>query len=141
MKSYENSKIPRLFQLMEEKNIKAAQITRDLKISSGNISGWKTGAGLPTNAVLRALADYLNTTPEYLIGETDVKERSPEEHTEEISPDELALIKSYRRNTEEIKKAARAVLGVGEDDYEPDYKLVAFGGDKRVNKTIKPKLT
>ena len=76
MKSYENSKIPRLFQLMEEKNIKAAQITRDLKISSGNISGWKTGAGLPTNAVLRALADYLNTTPEYLTGETDEKRKT-----------------------------------------------------------------
>lgn len=141
MKTYENSKIPRLFKLMEEKGIKASQLTRDLNISSGNISGWKTGVGFPSNAVLHALAQYFGTTVEYLKGETDINPNSEPEQVEEISPEELALIKSYRRNTDEIKKAARAVLGTNDEDYEPDYKLVAFGGDKIVKKTIKPKLT
>ena len=79
MKSYENSKIPRLFQLMEEKNIKAAQITRDIGISSGNISDWKSGKAFPTKGILVSLADYLDTTPEYLTGKTDIKEKPSED--------------------------------------------------------------
>lgn len=55
---------------MEEKGIRASQLTRDLNISSGNISGWKTGVGFPSNAVLHALAQYLGTTVEYLKDET-----------------------------------------------------------------------
>lgn len=133
--------VERVRQLLKEKGIFAKDMLSELGINKNQLTRWEKEGTLPNRAILIAIADFLDTTPEYLIGETDVKERSPEEHTEEISPDELALIKSYRRNTEEIKKAARAVLGVGEDDYEPDYKLVAFGGDKRVNKTIKPKLT
>lgn len=131
--------ISRIEELANERGLNLTTVF----VESGAGKNFKSNLRIakPSLGKITLIANYLDTTPEYLIGETDVKERSPEEHTEEISPDELALIKSYRRNTEEIKKAARAVLGVGEDDYEPDYKLVAFGGDKRVNKTIKPKLT
>ena len=76
MKSYENSKIPCLFQLMNEKNIKAAPITRDLGISSGNLSDWKSGKAFPTKGILVSLADYLDTTPEYLTGKTDEKRKT-----------------------------------------------------------------
>ena len=91
MKTYENSKIPRLFKLMEEKGIKASQLTRDLNISSGNISGWKTGVGFPSNAVLHALAQYLGTTVEYLKGETDIKEK-PVQSFDNIFPIEKKKI-------------------------------------------------
>lgn len=90
MKTYENSKIPRLFKLMEEKGIKASQLTRDLNISSGNISGWKTGVGLPSNAVLHALAQYLNTTVEYLKGETDVKQNSEPKNEQKKDPAQMS---------------------------------------------------
>lgn len=78
MKMFENSKIPRLFELMTEKNIKAAQITRDLNISSGNISDWKSGKAAPSNVAMVALANYLDTTVSYLTGKTDEKEKSME---------------------------------------------------------------
>ena len=111
MKSYENSKIPRLFQLMEEKNIKASHITRDLKISSGNISGWKTGAGLPTNAVLHALADYLDTTTDYLTGKTDIKEK-PTESGAGVTSEESALLAAYRSKPQNVKNAVKALLEI-----------------------------
>ena len=75
MKTFESSRIPRMFQLMQEKNIKASQISRDLRISSGNISDWKSGKATPTNAVLMAIANYLGTTADYLLGKTDKKEK------------------------------------------------------------------
>lgn len=104
MKSYENSKIPRLFQLMEEKNIKASHITRDLKISSGNISDWKSGKAFPTNAVLHALADYLDTTPEYLKGETDIKEKPSD--SGELDKIDREIIKIFTSLSDEKKQAA-----------------------------------
>lgn len=88
MKTFENSKIPRVFELMQEKGIKGAQITRDLGVSSGNISDWKSGKASPSSAVLVALANYLDTTVEYLTGESDEKEKTPEP----LDPDHNVLI-------------------------------------------------
>ena len=82
MKNFEKSKIPRLFELMQEKGIKGADITRDLRISSGNISDWKNGKSAPASGVLITLADYLGTTAEYLSGETEEKEKALPEKEE-----------------------------------------------------------
>lgn len=73
MRKIENSKIPRLFEMMNEKGVKGVDITRDLHISSGNISDWKNGKSAPSRGTLTSLANYLGTTPEYLLGETDIK--------------------------------------------------------------------
>ena len=82
MKKFENSKIPRLFEMMNEKGVKGVDITRDLHISSGNISDWKNGKSAPSRGTLTSLANYLGTTAEYLLGETDIKEK-PSEQTED----------------------------------------------------------
>lgn len=88
MKTFENSKIPRVFELMQEKGVKGAQITRDLGVSSGNISDWKSGKASPSSAVLVALANYLDTTVEYLTGESDEKKKPPVETEGEYDEDE-----------------------------------------------------
>ena len=82
MRKIENSKIPRLFEMMNEKGVKGVDITRDLHISSGNISDWKNGKSAPSRGTLTSLANYLGTTPEYLLGVTDIKEK-PSEQTED----------------------------------------------------------
>ena len=71
MKSYEDSKIPRLFEIMEQKNIKAKDITAATGISSGMISGYKTGVAVPSGERLKAIANYLGVSSDYLLGNDD----------------------------------------------------------------------
>ena len=90
MKDHTNSKIPRLFEIMNEKGIKGSDLTRDLKIPSGTISCWKVGRNTPNSATYKLLADYLGTTPEYLLGETDIKEKTSERTEDEELVSEFA---------------------------------------------------
>lgn len=73
MKEFEKSKVPRLFELLKEKNITAAELARELHISKGNITDWKMGRATPSKIALVAIADYLGTTTEYLQGENGLK--------------------------------------------------------------------
>lgn len=68
MIGYENSKIPRLFEIMEQRKIKAKDITAAIGISSGLISDWKSGKSSPSGNRLMDLANYLNVSVEYLLG-------------------------------------------------------------------------
>lgn len=74
MKGYEDSKIPRLFEIMEQKNIKAKDITAATGISSGMISGYKTGVAVPSGERLKTIANYLGVSADYLLGNDDPEE-------------------------------------------------------------------
>lgn len=118
MKTYEKSKIPRLFELMEESGVKASQITRDLHISSGNISDWKSGKAAPTKAALITLADYLGTTPEYLLGETEKKEKPSAEKREEPS---ILYLENKKLRMLPVYESVSAGFGAQASDYIVDY--------------------
>lgn len=135
------STIDKIVKLINASGFTNAEIAQQLNLNQQVITDWKSGKSQSYKKYLYQLAELLHTTPEYLKGETEQKEKPMKSFENNLSPEELALIKSYRRNTDEIKKAARAVLGTNDEDYELDYKLVAFGGNKIVKKTIKPKLT
>lgn len=68
MIGYENSKIPRLFEIMEQRKLKAKDITSAIGVSSGLISDWKSGKSIPSGNRLMNLANYLNVSAEYLLG-------------------------------------------------------------------------
>lgn len=103
MKGIEESKIPRLFLLMKEKGITAATLSKDLRISKGNISDWKFGRAAPSTLALATLSDYLGTTPEYLLGETDIKEK-PTGAGELLFDNEI--FKLYQSLSPELQKQA-----------------------------------
>lgn len=75
MRGYEESKIPRLFQLMEERNIKATELSNATGITKGSITDWKRGKSVPSGARLIALCNFFNVTAEYLL-DTENKEMS-----------------------------------------------------------------
>lgn len=68
MIGYENSKIPRLYEMMEERGIKAKDITAATGISSGNIADWKSGRSTPSGERLVTLASFFGVSVEYLTG-------------------------------------------------------------------------
>ena len=65
------TKIPRLFELMKEHGISSKKLSDDTKISTGNISDWKSGRSQPSLEKIRILADYFNVSIDYLLDRTD----------------------------------------------------------------------
>ena len=68
MHGYENSKIPRLFELMAQRRIRAKDVAEATGISSGSITDWKNGKSVPSGERLLALANFFDVTAEYLLG-------------------------------------------------------------------------
>ena len=95
---YENSKIPRLFEIMKEKKIKAKDITSAIGVSSGLISDWKSGKSAPSGSRLVDLANFLNVSVEYLLGKDTAISKDEENEQKnnatdnsDIPSDSLAL--------------------------------------------------
>lgn len=152
MKDYTKSKIPRLFEIMEEKGIKGADITRDLHISSGNISDWKSGRHAPAYGIIVTIADYLGTTPEYLLGETDIKEKASVNGSKTVigidfgttyttqdtkliavTAEEEQIVEAYRNQPEVARTIVRRALGL--KGISSDATTAAYGGkDTQVEK-------
>lgn len=78
--------IDRVLQLAKEKGISQAFICGKLGLRRTYLSDVRLGKDSLSNERLSMIADILNTTPEYLKGETDIKEkptaRNGDEHSE-----------------------------------------------------------
>ncbi len=66
--------IDNIFKRLDEKGIKATQLSTATGISNGNISDWKSGRSMPSAVKLDILANYLDCSVDYLLGRTDVVE-------------------------------------------------------------------
>ena len=62
------TKIPKLFEIMQERGITPAKLSTDTGISAGNISDWKSGRSKPSTERLAILSKYLNVSADYLLG-------------------------------------------------------------------------
>lgn len=65
------TKIPILFNLLEERGITQKKLSEETGISTGNISDWKSGRAAPKIEALPKIADYLDCSIDYLLGRTD----------------------------------------------------------------------
>ena len=65
------SKIPILFQLLQQRGIKAKQLAEATGVSTGNISDWKAGRSKPSAEKLDRIAQYLGVSSSYLLGTSD----------------------------------------------------------------------
>lgn len=74
MNNEKNSAIPMLFEIMEQKEISAYRLSKDIGVSQGNISDWKHGNKTPNMHTLIKLADYFDVSIDYLVGRSDKKE-------------------------------------------------------------------
>ena len=74
---YDIFKYPRLRDLRDDKNLSQKTIAAYLKVKPNTYSRYETGAhNIPLDA-LEMLADFHNTSVDYLLGRTNVKEPYP----------------------------------------------------------------
>ncbi len=121
MRNSADSKIPRLFELLEEQHIKNCTLASAVGVSRNAVSEWKAGRCSPARALMPVIANYLGTSVAYLKGDSDVKyppnaaprPTSPVIACYELAPftvDEQQLIKMYRNLPEGTKKRLLTIV-------------------------------
>lgn len=90
---------------LQNHNITAYRVAKETGISQGLMNEYRSGKKLPTLQNIKKIADYLQCSVDYLLDrETEMN----------FTSEELKVLKAYRAKPEEIKKAARGLLGVDE---------------------------
>ncbi|MCH5323972.1 MAG: helix-turn-helix transcriptional regulator [Eubacterium sp.] len=129
------TKIPNLFKLLSERGITAAKLSLDTKISTGNISDWKSGRASPSIEKVIQLANYFNVSTDYLLGREDVIYSDFEFR---VTDDERELIEKYRAIDNYGRETVKAVLeseyrhsaaGASESKQKVVLDIAAYGGD------------
>ena len=83
----------RLKKICQEKGTKITGMLKELNLSTGSTGNWKKGQ-LPKGEVLVLIADYLDTSIDYLI---------QGEYKSDLSEDEKRIIELYRNTPERAK--------------------------------------
>ena len=68
MNSYENSTLPRLFELLEERKMTAKQVSEATGIATSSFAAWRNGTRKPKIEAIQAISAYLDVPIEYLTG-------------------------------------------------------------------------
>lgn len=108
----------RFLLLLKENNISAYRVGKDTGISQNTLSYWKKGTGQPKLDKLQIIADYFNVSLEWLMGTSDIKEKTIInkdnivyiEKKEDFTDEEREMIKKYRCLPETGKATVRVIL-------------------------------
>lgn len=65
--------------LRQEKDMNQTQLADEIGVSRSAIAMYESGKREPDNETLIKLAKYFNTSVDYLLGNSDVKEKTPSE--------------------------------------------------------------
>lgn len=108
----------RLLNLINEKKISKAKFLNDVGLNKSSFLNWSQRGTIPNGEVLSKIADYFGVTTDYLLGNTDKKEKLSAE-SEELSEylEKLRTDENYRMmfslmngaTKEDVEKAVRVV--------------------------------
>ena len=118
--------VNRLLKLMDEQNLKPAQITRELGISGSSFTDWKKGKGSPSLDVIVKFADYFDVSLDYIVRGEDFK--SPAGESLEISNQkERQCLKKFRKLTpilqDKLLLYAAGMIAAMPDEFEGEKRL------------------
>ena len=108
--------LPNLKRLREERRISQQKLADAVGVSQPSIFKYENMNIEPDIAVLSQLADYFDTSVDYIIGRTE--ERRPIERTEayDLNADEARLISAYRSMSDEerscLEHVARTIVHI-----------------------------
>ena len=91
--------LDRLLFLMGERNLKPAQITRELSISGSSFTDWKKGKGSPSLEVIVKFADYFNVSLDYIVRGEEFKNPFADNSLEISGNREKQCLKKFRKLT------------------------------------------
>lgn len=99
-----------LKKLRQEHGLSQQQLADILHISQQSIHKYENDLSSPDIDMLKNMADYFNTSVDYLIGNTDIRSRIEPKYEIMLNSDERALIQKYRRLSEYHKNIVDMVI-------------------------------
>lgn len=119
--------VDRLLSLMDERNLKPAQITRELGISGSSFTDWKKGKGSPSLEVIVKFADYFNVSLDYIVRGEDFKIPFADKSLEISNNKERQCLKKFRKLTpvlqDKLLVYADGMIAAMPDEFEEEKRL------------------
>lgn len=96
--------------LRNKKGISQQQLADIIGISQQSVNKYENHNVEPDISILIALANYFNTSVDYLIGNTEIDHVIESVSEYDLNKDEAILIDSYRRLSEKEKESIKLVI-------------------------------
>jgi transcriptional regulator with XRE-family HTH domain len=100
----------RITLLRKEKGMSQIALSLQLNLSQKMISSYETGKNEPSLSTLERMADIFDTSIDYIIGYTDIRQPLDKINQVSLSADECTLLNKFRTLTEKQKQIALGVL-------------------------------
>ena len=98
------------YSLCVQRGTKPNPVAKEIGISSGIVTKWKSTGTLPNGETLIKIADYLDCSVDYLLGRTG--EVKTEKNSQIETSDKIALlVDAYKKNTS-MQNAVDTLLGI-----------------------------
>ena len=100
----------RLAEMFKLRGTDFATVATELHIGKNNFTYWKKNGNIPSGEIIVKLADYLETTPDYLLGRTDEKkppatqQETLESSLKDLTDEELQDVLDYVRYVKSKRK-------------------------------------
>ncbi len=83
--------------LRKEKTISQSKLAKEIKTSQQNICRYENGLYEPDIQTLKLLANYFETSIDYLVGNTNIRHKIEYIEPFDLNDDEVLLINKYRQ--------------------------------------------
>lgn len=103
------SNIDRIVSLAKEQGVSLAALCKKIGKSRTYLSEIASRQRAVPQEYISPLAEALHTTPDYLLGKTD-KKNKPTQELSELSPDDMELLDAFRKAPPEKRKAILDLL-------------------------------
>ena len=100
----------RLRELRKARHISQVKLAMDMNLSQRAISKYENGIHEPSLTMLKKMAQYFNTSVDYMIGYTDIAAPIDRIAQENMTEQEALLLNNFRQLTRENKTKAEGVL-------------------------------
>ena len=102
--------LPRLRELRDEQNISQKELADAIKVSQQSINKYENHNSQPDIEILKKMADYFNTSIDYILGYTDIRKKIGAAGAYDLNEYEAGLIERIRTLTEEEKQCVDIVV-------------------------------
>lgn len=102
--------VANLRKLRTSKGISQQQLADDLEISQQSINKYENHKIEPDIFMLMRMADYFETSIDYLVGYTEIDHKIEEVQPYDLSADEAAMIEQYRTLSQRERESIRLVM-------------------------------
>ena len=99
-----------LRKLREEASVSQKQLAESIGVSQQSINKYENHNIEPDIETMIRIADYFNTSVDYLIGHTNLRRKIEATHAYELNTDERCVIEAYRKLSRKQKDCIGTVI-------------------------------